>query len=418
MKSIQDIINSGGNDVELPSGEFKGPVIIDRPCTVKGNSTTLWNNDGSVIEIRSAGVKLCNIRAEITSSNADLCCINSYYEDTAFYNMEISGRVKGVKNEEFQWIMPKSISLGDFKSDTINTYQMEIYVPVDAEIQCDISDLKISPLNLQKGRNTIFIETENIKNKVFIYGEMLIKSLFTRRIYISGRSYSNAEMRNNVILYKAEEPSPEKNTATDFSAVRIPQKDIMPSNQAGDNSSERPSIQRLRKGERIYIDDIADDIIKIEFNCRKMFAPIDIDPYVFLTDANNKVSEDENFVFFSNPVSADRSVRIQQGKNKVSDVEIDLRMVSPHIEKISVAYSIYVNNSRDNFSKVNEPFVTVRSHDSIKYLFSAENLIMETTVIFLEIYRRGNSWKMNMVGAGYKNGLSTLCESYGLRVGY
>ena len=126
MKSIQDIINLGGNDVELPSGEFKGPVIIDRPCTVKGNSTTLWNNDGSVIEIRSAGVKLCNIRAEITSSNADLCCINSYYEDTAFYNVEISGRVKGVKNEEFQWIMPKSISLGDFKSDTINTYHMEI----------------------------------------------------------------------------------------------------------------------------------------------------------------------------------------------------------------------------------------------------------------------------------------------------
>ncbi len=414
MKSIQDIINSAGNNIELPSGEFKGPVIIDRPCTVKGNSTTLWNNDGSVIEIRSAGVKLCNIRAEITSSNADLCCICSYYQDTLFENMEISGRVKGIKNEEFQWIMPKSISLGDFKSDSRNTYQMEIYVPAECELLCDISGIKISPLNLKKGRNTVFIEADDIKNNVFIYGEILIKSLFTRRIYISGRSYSDAELRNNIVLYKAEEPNPEKNTATDFSAVRIPQREIMPSGQR----SKPPSIQRLRKGERIYIDDIANDLIKIEFNCRKILAPMDIDPYVFLTDANNKVVEDENFVFFSNPVSADRSVRIQQGKNKVSDVEIDLNIISPYIEKISVAYSIYARSSRDNFSKVNEPFITVRSRDSIKYLFSAENLIMETTVIFLEIYRRGNSWKMSMVGAGYKNGLSTLCESYGLKVGY
>ncbi|MGN0606911.1 MAG: TerD family protein [Oscillospiraceae bacterium] len=417
MKNLNDIVRTGGNTIELPSGEFKGTLIIDKPCTVKGNSTTVWNNDGSVIEIRSQGVKLCGIRAEITLPDSEYYCINSYYADTMFENIEISGNVKGIKNEELQWIIPKSISLGNFKSETVNTFQMEIYVPTETEIYSNISGIEISPEKLSKGRNIITLKTAEIKENVCIYGELILKSGLLRRIYVSGKSLKNAEKKDGVMLYKAEEPSAEKNVETDFSHIVIPQNTVNHSIQH--NEETKQEIKQLRKGERIYIDDIADDVISVEFNYRKMLTPLDIDPYVFLLDKDNTVPEDSGFVFFSNPVSANAEVVIQPSENgKVSVVDINLKNVPDYINKISVAYSIYINNSRDNFSKLSDPFVAIRSKGNIKYFFTADDLMMETTIIFFEIYRHNLSWKMNMVGAGYKSGLTKLCESYGLKVGY
>lgn len=414
MRNIQDIISSGSYDIELPSGEFKGPVIIDRPCILKGNSTTLWNNKGSVIEIRSQGVKICGIRAEITDPESESDCICSYYPDTVFENVEISGHIKGVEKEELQWIIPKNLSLGEFKSDNVNTFVFEIYVPAETKISTDISGIKISPSVLYEGRNTVSLTTDRIKNKIFVYGEIILESKFKRRIYVSGKSFSDAPLRQNYMLYKAEEPVPEKNIATDFKNISIPS-----ASAAESKSSEKSGMKQLKKGQRIYIDDIADDVIKIEFNCRQMLSQVDIDPYVFLLNRDNIVPDDEDFVFFSNPVSPDYEVKIQPpSSGSVSDVDIDLRKVPPYIEKISVAYSIYNNNSRDNFSKVVDPFVSIRSRGSIKYFFTAEDLMMETTIIFIEIYRHNMSWKMNMVGSGYNHGLSRLCESYGLMVGY
>ncbi len=415
MRNIQDIISSGGYDIELPSGEFKGPVIIDKPCILKGNSTTLWNNKGSVIEIRSQGVKICGIRAEITDPESESDCICSYYPDTVFENVEISGRIKGVEKEEFQWIMPRNLSLGEFKADNINTFLFEIYIPSEAKISTDISGISISPSVLHEGRNTIAVTTEKIKHNVFIYGEIIIESKFRRRIYISGKSFADAALQQNYMLYRAEEPSAEKNIPTDFKNI------VMPSavSAANNSVSEKTGMKQLRKGQRIYIDDIADDVIKIEFNCRQMLSQVDIDPYVFLLNRDNIVPDDDDFIFFSNPVSPDYEVKIQPSSSgQVSDVDIDLRKVPSYIEKISVAYSIYNNNSRDNFSKVVDPFVSIRSGGNIRYFFTAEDLMMETTIIFLEIYRHNMSWKMNMVGAGYNHGLSRLCESYGLMVGY
>lgn len=418
MKNIQDMVSSGGNIIELPAGEFKGPLVITKPCTVKGNSTTIWNNDGSVIEIRSPGVKICNLRAETVGNNSDLYCINSYCSDTLFENVEISGTVKGVKNEELQWIIPRSISLGEFKSESVNTYTMEIYIPADAELYCDISGVKIAPHNLKKGRNIINIETEEIKNKIYIYGEILLKSGFIRRIYISGKSFDTAEIIKDKSLYIAENPVPEKNVETDFNHIKeynsIPENVIIQNNKKNE-----PVMEKLYKSQRIYIDDIADDIIQVEFNCRQILNPMDIDPYIFLLDRDNRVADDNDFIFFSNPVSKNNEIKIiPSSRSPFSTVEVDLKNVPPYVEKISFVYSIYANNSRDNFSKVKDPFIALRSNGNIRYIFLAENIVVENTVVFIEMYRHNMSWKMNMLGSGYKNGLASLCESYGLKVGY
>ena len=140
---------------------------------------------------------------------------------------------------------------------------------------------------------------------------------------------------------------------------------------------------------------------------------------LFRSNRNNVVPNDDDFVFFSNPVSSCSSIRIQpSNQGEISNIDIDLRTVPEHVEKITIAYSIYANSTRDNFSRVTDPFVAIRSNGKIKYVFVAPDLMMETTAIFIEFYRYNGSWAMGMIGSGYKYGLSNLCEGFGLMVGY
>ena len=45
-----------------------------------------------------------------------------------------------------------------------------------------------------------------------------------------------------------------------------------------------------------------------------------------------------------------------------------------------------------------------------------EEFSIETALVVCEIYRSGNDWKFNAVGAGYQGGLYALCKNYGVNV--
>jgi stress response protein SCP2 len=45
-----------------------------------------------------------------------------------------------------------------------------------------------------------------------------------------------------------------------------------------------------------------------------------------------------------------------------------------------------------------------------------EHLSVEKTLVALEIYRNKGTWKAKSIGSGYKDGLKTLCESFGVEI--
>ena len=59
--------------VKLPNGEFEGPFTVNKPCTIKGNSTTFWADKGPVmiIDQNAGNVYLKNLRIEITGATND-----------------------------------------------------------------------------------------------------------------------------------------------------------------------------------------------------------------------------------------------------------------------------------------------------------------------------------------------------------
>jgi len=176
-----------------------------------------------------------------------------------------------------------------------------------------------------------------------------------------------------------------------------------------------PNIILLKRGQRISLKDNQDEDIKIVFSYSKLFVEMEIDPYAFLLDKKGLVTGDDDLIYFGKNTSKCGGVKfIDYGSEK--NITLNLNQVSPNVEKISIAYSIYGDIANNNFSKVHYPTIRILSGGKDKMKYIIDNLLIETTIVAIELYRYNNEWKINTVGAGYRDGLKRLCENFGLKV--
>lgn len=404
---IQKIIDSAkaGSTVHLPMGEFEGPFRIDKPCNVIGTSTTLWTKRETVISIESNNVTVENLRIEVTQKDVnenEYVCLISKFKDTKFKNVEIVGNVIGIPKEEGNCEFPKVLNLGKFPALTVSKFKFEVYFPNSVSVESTIDGIIISPHNLNAGFNQLTVEAEKLKDKTYIYGEILFKSIFLRRMYLNGSVESNLKSySDNQILYKLKN----KNSVQRPNIVYEPSV-VVP-------ISSDSNVVILKKGQRTAIKNILKSKIQIVFGFSNLVKPMEIDPYVFLLNHEGKAKNDEDLVFFGN--AQYKGVKyVEKENDKI--VELDLEKVSDTIKTVAVAYSIYGDNPSNNFSKIISPAVRIISEGKEKFRFLPEDLLVETTIVALEFYRYKDEWKLNTVGSGYRDGLKKLCESYGLTV--
>lgn len=163
----------------------------------------------------------------------------------------------------------------------------------------------------------------------------------------------------------------------------------------------------------------------------KYVKDFDLDATAFMLCKNGKVRKDEDFIFYGNLSSTDGSVTHMGDSlsgNSGGDDEvliIDFSKVPSYVEKIAIAVSIYdADNRKQNFGQVSNAYVRVAemsdSNDEIgvealRYDLK-EDFSVETALVVCELYRDGNVWKFNAVGAGYQGGLYALCKNYGVNV--
>jgi len=409
---IQQLLDNSkpNSTVQLPSGEYEGPFNIWKPLIITGNSTTLWGKKGPVLVVESSGVTIKNARIEITEFNDnpdDFLCLVSKAKDTKYEKVEIIGNVKGINGEENSWDIPKIIPLGDFPSENKTSFIIEVEVPVDVTIKSTIKDVSIIPNRLNPGRSKVTISVEKLKDGTFVYGEILFESVFIRRSYINGSARSGlAGFKDGRIIYQP------KNSISTIN--REYENHVSEANIIAPMISDSTAAV-LKKGQRLSIKGILDNEIQITLSYDKLMQHMEIDPYIFMLDKNRKAKGDENLVFFGNKSSKCGGIRILDDGD-VKSAAIDLNKIPEDIQVISVSYSIYGDNPSNNFSKVINPTIRILSEGKEKLRYSPKDLLIETTITFIEFYRYKNEWKINTVGAGYREGLKRLCESFGFTV--
>ena len=398
---------AAGSSVTLPSGEFEGPLVISKPLRLIGKNTTIWSKKSPVIEINSNGVSIENIRAELTEGSINDVAVAANVLAAA-KNIEVLGGVRGFGAEDGFFDVPRAIELGEFEADSVNTFVLAVNVPDKTEIVCDIREVTFSPNILTAGRNEITVTVSGISAQTYLYAEVLFKSKFTRRIYLTGRPKADVPKADMKRIYTAPE--------RDFSrAVTFPEPisapvvtDVISMTRTPDTSL--PALA-MRRGQRVSLPQYIGSRFEIFFTCERPRG-FEIDPYVFLLGENEQSLGDSGLIFFGNERSENGEVVYLPSDGHV---EVDLAKVDFRVQKIALAYSIYAGDTQKNFSSVREPRVSIRAGGE-RVSFVMEGLAEEATVVAMEFYLYKGEWKISAVGAGYKDGMAKLCNRYGIEV--
>ena len=413
---IQQKIDSGSGVINLPSGEYKGPFYINHPCIVEGKNTTLWNSKETVLVINSSGVILKNLRLEMINPVSGEFTLFSKNPVT-IENVEICGTVYGFGKEDSVPELEKQIRLEKFKSESNNSFYVDFYSPSAAELNTDLKDISFEPGILKEGINKVKINISPLPSKTLLYGDIVLKSVFNRRFYISGIADENAETQTDKYIHKIDENIITNENQNDSSHTddklqvmhSVRNEQLVHSTH---ENREQVCNHVLTRGERLCLDNYTSSPLKIRMGYKALYKQMDIDPYAFMLDSNGITSCDDDFVFFGNRDTNSHALFFNEDKS----IDVDLTKVPEHIMRVSFVYSIYNPEFNDNFSKVIDPYITISQNNIEIVRYTAEELFAETTIIFLDIYKHNGKWKLNTIGQGYKEGLKRLCANYGLIV--
>lgn len=190
----------------------------------------------------------------------------------------------------------------------------------------------------------------------------------------------------------------------------------------------------LSKGQRVSLDkNMSMALVGLGWDTNKYDggADFDLDASAFLLGANGKVRKDADFIFYGNLESSDGSVR-HTGDNLTGEGDgddevlvINFSKVPADVQKIAITVTIYDAQVRgQNFGQVSNAYVRVArmanendmTGSEVLKFDLVEEFSVETALVVCEIYRNGNDWKFNAVGAGYQGGLEALCRSFGVNV--
>lgn len=433
------------SEITLPSGEFEGPLVINKPLRLRGKNTTVWAKRSPVIKVASSGVTLSDIRAEITEGSIEEPAITADFMTTAS-SVEVLGRVSGFGAEDGFFDIPRTIELGKFPAESENSFKLEVNVPARTEIICEMREVKFTPNVLNAGRNELTITISGISAQTFLYAEVLFKSQFTRRVYLTGRPDPNAERAvlrqiysaprreavsanaaqlseraietaaqaiHEIMHGSANQTAEAQSFANQSTEMRSAATDVISMAGKQITAPQNPNLPPLdmKRGQRVGLSQYLGDKFTVRFSAN---APrgVEIDPYVFLLQLGDRAIGDEGLIFFGNNSSPNGEARYFPEDGRV---EIDLSKVSPQIQKIALAYSIYDGGTAKNFRTVGSPRVVLESAGE-RVTFTMDGLSEESTIVAMEFYLYKGEWKISAVGAGFKDGLAKLCNRYGIEV--
>ncbi|AQQ52251.1 TerD family protein [Planococcus lenghuensis] len=149
---------------------------------------------------------------------------------------------------------------------------------------------------------------------------------------------------------------------------------------------------------------------------------LDIDASAFLIGEDEKVAKDEDFIFYGQPQSVDKSVRLEEPVSSFEKQRFitNLSAVPDDIHKISFTLTIYESKLK-GFTFADVEGIKLRIINSelqeeialfpIDYEFN-----QESAIVLGALYRHQGEWKFHAVGAGFNGGLADLCQEYGVDV--
>lgn len=140
-------------------------------------------------------------------------------------------------------------------------------------------------------------------------------------------------------------------------------------------------------------------------------APVDVSA-VLLT-AQGKVRSDADLIFYNQPHGQGVEYRREPNQHFLA---IDTAALPPDIDSVAVTASLD-GTGPATFGEAGPPTTTVSDESARPFaLYRADGLGPENAVVCIEIYRRGDDWKIRAIGQGYENGLAGIATEFGIEI--
>jgi hypothetical protein len=195
-----------GSSRQLSPKEFAGPVILNSGIDLDGNNATIWALRGPVVQVAAPGVKLKNLRIEVTGELAEMADLEAcalHVEPgvaVQLEDVEVRGSVLGLTGEEGKWYYPNSLHLGWIEAQRDLTVQVRIHVPCECKLMSEISGLDVRPHGLSAGVNTVEICLEGMPRDTLLSGTLVLQTAqLKRRIGVTGHACPNDGVLRDVV---------------------------------------------------------------------------------------------------------------------------------------------------------------------------------------------------------------------------
>lgn len=163
--------------------------------------------------------------------------------------------------------------------------------------------------------------------------------------------------------------------------------------------------------------------------CTKNGEDFDLDASAFLLGANDKVTEEKDFIFYGY-LCHDTECVIHSGDNKTGAgdgddevINVDLSKVPAKIKKIVFPVTIYDEKGKQNFGQVENAYIHAVDTKSGKELvrYDLENEFSSATAIIAGALQRikdgdtwTDDWEFAAIGESCHGGLAGICAKYGV----
>ncbi len=191
----------------------------------------------------------------------------------------------------------------------------------------------------------------------------------------------------------------------------------------------------LAKGGNVAVGDVAGEsdprlVVVIETESTAG-VDTDIDAGILVLGDDGRVRSNDDLIFYNQPSGVGGAVQLVSGQvapdaaESTADspghrdaVEVDLARIPDSVSRIVITASTDPRSeaSFGDTSLVRMSVGCAERPEEPLVVHVIDGLVTERAVIFGEIYRRGDAWKIRAVGQGYDGGLEALVSDHGIEV--
>lgn len=168
----------------------------------------------------------------------------------------------------------------------------------------------------------------------------------------------------------------------------------------------------LSRGQRIKLTDIISNGNEFQLGITCNSPGLTIDFSCFGLDASEKLSDDRYMTFFNQPSTPCGGVNLSTPTGDSAGFAITLPKLPTTIHHLTVTAAIDGSGTMSQLKNGYVRFIC-KGTEVARFEFTGADFSEERALMFLDIYRKDNIWRISAIGQGFNGGLDALVRHFG-----